>query len=207
MLQRHYPTWAIFVISIASGLLRMIGVRGINLRGLVHFLYLAKGDDFLREHDGKTYIYNNGAFTIFTGLSPESLLSRCHIYADCVDGAMWGICKRGGLHGRSDLETVNALAGSLAAISRADVTEIDDVEGSKGKCEPDNDRLRFRHRAPDAEDDIEGGEMEISPNISDDVAHRAFLHLTFDLWKERLANPSRLENAPTNTFATNIALR
>ena len=46
---------------------------------------------------------------------------------------MWSISIRGGLRGRIDLETMKALAGAFAAISRACVSEIDGVEVSKGK--------------------------------------------------------------------------
>ena len=51
----------------------------------------------------------------------------------CLEGAMWGISNRGGLHGRIDLETMEALAGPRAAISKTDVSEIDGVEWRKGK--------------------------------------------------------------------------
>ena len=152
---QHYPTRAPFVISIALWVLRIIGVRDISPHDLIRFLYLAHGDDVLWAHDGQKYIYNNGAFTIFIGLLPESLQSRRQKYAHCFDGAMWCICKRGGLNGRIDLETMKALAGSLAAISRASVSEIGDVEGRKGEGKSGrNDRLRSWLRAPFADADM-----------------------------------------------------
>ena len=169
----------------------MIGVCDISLRDLVRFLYPANGDAFLRACDGQTYIYNNGAFTIFTGLFPEYLLSSCQCYAQCVDGAMWSICKRGGLHGRSDLDAMKALAGALAPIYRADVSDIDGVEGRKGKGESRrNDRLRSWIRALAVEGDMEDGEIEIAANISDDVVNQAFLHFEYDMWQEKLEKPT-----------------
>ena len=90
MIHRHYPTWSTCVISIAPGLLRMVGVRYISLHDLVRFLYPAQGDDFLRAHDRQTYIYKNRAFSRFTGLFPESLLSICQGFARCFEGSTWG---------------------------------------------------------------------------------------------------------------------
>ena len=106
----------------------MIGVIDISMRDLVRLLYFAQGNYYKMARDGQTYIYNNGAVIVFTGLFPEPILSSCQSYAQRVEGAMRCISKRGGLHGRSDLETTKALAGELAAISRTDVSEIDGVE-------------------------------------------------------------------------------
>ena len=116
-----------------AGVLRVVGVRAISFRDLSHFLYIARGDGFLMAHDGGAYIYNNGAFTIFTSIFPESLLSTRPSYAQCFGRAVWGISKRGGPHGRIVLESMKALAGSCAAISGNDVSEIDGVGGRIGK--------------------------------------------------------------------------
>ena len=51
------------------------------------------------------------------------------------------------------------------------------------------------------------GDIELVSNICDDVVQQALLHMEYDMWKEKLENPSRLGNASTNTFPTNIALR
>ena len=73
----------------------MLGVRGVNMLELVRFLYLVQRGDRLRSHDGQPYLYAHGAFFGFNGLLPESLLSRCKIYAQCVEGALRCICSRG----------------------------------------------------------------------------------------------------------------
>ena len=109
----------------------MIGVIDISMRDLACFLYFAKGNYYIRARDGQTYIYNNGALTIFAGLFPESLLSRCPRYAQCAEGAKWCIIKRGGLVGRSDLATMQELAASFAAISVTGESAIGCVETEK----------------------------------------------------------------------------
>ena len=164
MLHRHYPTWSHFGISIALAVLRMVGERDISTHGLLRFLYIAQGNDCLTAHDCKTYIYNNGASTIFAGLFTEDLLSRCRRYAQCAEGAMWCIITRGGLAGRSDLQAMEALSGSFAAMSTTDEGEIDGVEGKgKGKRRR-NARLRSWARRSSSYDAMEEGGLRSPPN-------------------------------------------
>ena len=43
------------------GVFRMIGVRDISTRDLAHFLHLAQGDDYIRAHNGRKYIFTTMA--------------------------------------------------------------------------------------------------------------------------------------------------
>ena len=52
---------------------------------------------------------------------------------------------------------------------------------------------------------MEVGEIALVSNISDEVVNQAFLHLPYDMRMGKLGNPSWLENASPNTFATNIS--
>ena len=83
------------------GVLRMIGVLYISSHGLVQFLYRAQCDDFLWPNERQKYIYNNGSFAIFSGLSQDHLLSRCASYAHCAEDALRFISKRGVLESDS----------------------------------------------------------------------------------------------------------
>ena len=95
LISNNYTHWSPLLVSLGLGVLLMLGVRDINMQEMVHFLYLAQGGEYLRSHDGQTYLYGDGAFFVFNGLLPESLLSRCKIFAQCVEGALWCISSRG----------------------------------------------------------------------------------------------------------------
>ena len=76
LIAENSPHWSEALNLVALGALLMVGVRDVNMQDLVFFLFLDQGESHLRAHDGHTYIYADGAFTIFSGVIPESLLAR-----------------------------------------------------------------------------------------------------------------------------------
>ena len=58
---------------------------------------------------------------------PGYVQSLYYLDVTRVEGDMWCISKRFGLDGRIDLDTVDALSGEFAAISKTDERESDGV--------------------------------------------------------------------------------
>ena len=65
-----------------------------KMNDMVHFLHLARGSNYLRSHGGRTYLFYNGAFRLFNGVSPESVLQMCAEFAPYVAGRLWYIDKK-----------------------------------------------------------------------------------------------------------------
>ena len=81
-----YPKWPEFIRRVALGVLLMSTTRDINMQEMVHFLYLSQGDTHIRSHEGQAFLYDNGAFRLFNGVMPESVLQRSREYAEIADG-------------------------------------------------------------------------------------------------------------------------
>ena len=94
-LRRTYSHWSDDMRRIAMGVVLMSTTREANVQDQVHFLQLAVGGKLLRTHGGQTFLYENGAFRLFVGVVPEYMISRCKVYAECVEGGMWCIWDRG----------------------------------------------------------------------------------------------------------------
>ena len=106
-----YSDWTDNMVDIALGVVLMSTTREANVQEQVRFLYLALGGSYLRSHRGQTFIYEDGAFRLFNGVVPEYMVSRCKEYAECVEGGMWCIGKRG--------DTSRSEADIFAATDRA----------------------------------------------------------------------------------------
>ena len=103
--------WADNLASIALGVVLVSTTREANAQEQVRFLYLALGGSFLRSHRGQTFIYEDGAVHLFNGVVAEYMIARCKEYAECVEGGMWCIGKRG--------DTSRSEADIFAATDRA----------------------------------------------------------------------------------------
>ena len=73
----NYPLWPDFVRRVALGVLMISTTRDINMQEIVHFTHLPQGGAHRRSHGGKTFLYDNGAFRLFNGVMPASVLQRC----------------------------------------------------------------------------------------------------------------------------------
>ena len=73
----------------------------IAAHDLVHFLHLAQGGAYLRPHSGQTFLYENGAFRLFDGVMPESVIQRRKEYSAYVEGHLWRIEKKSAEAGAS----------------------------------------------------------------------------------------------------------
>ena len=89
----NFPEWPEELARVALGVALVSLTREMNVQDLVHFLHLAHGNMRLRPHSGQTYMYGNGAFRLFNGAMPGSVLQRCKDYASYVDGCIWRIDK------------------------------------------------------------------------------------------------------------------
>ena len=75
--KENYPSWSTDLTRIALGVVLMSVTREITAHDLVHFLHLAQGGAYLRPHSGQAFLYENGAFRLFNGVMPESVIQRC----------------------------------------------------------------------------------------------------------------------------------
>ena len=111
----NYPDWADNIGSVSIRVILMVQTRAVNIQGQIHFIHLAQGDKYMRAHAGQTYLYDNGAFQLYKGVTPESLLSRCRRYAECVEGRLWAMAKR--CKSRSEKDILDASNRTYRAIS------------------------------------------------------------------------------------------
>ena len=72
----------------------MCATRGINIQEMVHFPNLSQENTHRRPQSGQAFLYYNGAFRLFNGVMPESVLQRCREYAELVEGCLWGLAKK-----------------------------------------------------------------------------------------------------------------
>ena len=73
----NYPLWPDFIRRVAPGVLTMSTTRDIRMHEMVHFPRLSQGATHIRPHGGQTFLYDNGAFRLFNGVMPASVLQRC----------------------------------------------------------------------------------------------------------------------------------
>ena len=117
----HYSEWSEGIARVALGVALMIPTKAITLRDMVHFLHLAQGNSYLRSHEGQTCLFDNGAFRLFNGVVPESVLQRCAEFASYVEGCLWCIDKKCPIRG--ELEIYEALGRLFRAITIASSRE------------------------------------------------------------------------------------
>ena len=91
--KENFPSRSADLARIALGVVLMSVTREITAQDLVHFLHLAQGGAYLRSHAGQTFLYENGAFRLFNGVMPESVIQRCKEYSAYVEGCLWCIEK------------------------------------------------------------------------------------------------------------------
>ena len=204
----NFSKWPTGVVLISLGVLLMSRARDIHMQDLVHFLFLAQGEEFLRAHDGQTYIYMDGAFTVFSGLIPESLLTRCNAYAQRVEGALWCIGRRG-VKSRDDLSILEALNEAFGAINKTNLCEIDgsDKGGGKGKGRG-RGQLNFRSWLERGPETVDGALLSGQDDaISEKKVVDALSNLASDMWKARVECPNWLELAAANTLHLSSTLQ
>ena len=113
--EENYPDWTDTIRRVSIGVILMVQTRAVNIQDQIHFLRLAQGDKYMRAHAGQTYLYDNGAFQLYKGVMPESVISRCRRYAECVEGRLWTMSKR--CKSRSEKDILDAADRTYRAIS------------------------------------------------------------------------------------------
>ena len=94
LVESKCPQWPEFIRRVALGVLLMSTTRDINMQEMVHFPNLSQGDTHLRSREWQTFLYDNGAFRLFNGVMPESVLQRSREYAEIVEGCLWYLGRR-----------------------------------------------------------------------------------------------------------------
>ena len=111
----QYSSWPEGLARVALGVILMSTANSIKMQDMVHFLHLAQGSNYLRSHGGQTYLFDNGAFRLFNGVIPESVLQRCSEFASYVEGCLWCIDKKCAF--RDELEIYDSLDRLFRAIT------------------------------------------------------------------------------------------
>ena len=88
----EYPTWSGALTRESLGVDIRRSTREIDSRDIAHCIRRPVGNMYLRSHSGQTYMYENGAFRLLNGVTPESLFQRRKEYAAYVEGR---ICRPG----------------------------------------------------------------------------------------------------------------
>ena len=120
--QTNYPSWTEGVARVALGVVLMSTANSIKMQDMVHFLHLAQGSNYLRSHGGQTYFFDNGAFRLFNGVIPESVLQRCSEFASFVEGCLWFIDQK--CPSRDELEIYAALDRLFRAATLASSRDV-----------------------------------------------------------------------------------
>ena len=120
--EENYTDWADTLRRVSIGVVLMAQTRAVNIQDQIHFLHLAQGDKYMRAHAGQTYLYDNGASQLYKGVIPESVISRCRRYAECVEGFLWAMANR--CKSRSEKDIPESADRAYRAISA--------LEGSGG---------------------------------------------------------------------------
>ena len=118
----QYSSWPEGLARVALGVILMSTANSIKMQDMVHFLHLAQGSNYLRSHGGQTYLFDNGAFRLFNGVIPESVLQRCSEFASYVEGCLWCIDKKCAV--RDELEIYDSLDRLFRAITFARRAEV-----------------------------------------------------------------------------------
>ena len=181
-----YSDWTDNMVDIALGVVLMSTTREANVQEQVHFLYLALGGSYLRSHRGQTFLYEDGAFHLFNGVVPEYMVSRCKEYAECVEGGIWRIGKRGDTS-RSESDIFAAMDRAYRSICApgggagvgVDVLSVD-VGGEKRGVKRERPWL-------DAE---KGTSASPLSDISDKTVAQELILLTLDMWRTKESKAS-----------------
>ena len=64
----------------------MSTTRDINMQEMAHCAQLSPGGSHIRYHGGQPFLYENGAFRLFSGVMPASVLQHCREYAEIGAG-------------------------------------------------------------------------------------------------------------------------
>ena len=118
----QYSSWPVGIARVALGVILMSTANSIKIQDTVHFLHLAKGINYLRSHGGQPYLFDNGAFRLFNGVMPESVLQRCSEFASYVEGCLWCVDKKCAV--RDEIEIYAALDSLFRAITFAMDSEV-----------------------------------------------------------------------------------
>ena len=97
------------------------------------FSHLAQGNNYLRSQGRQTYLFDNGAFRLFNGVTPWSVLQSCAEYESYFERRLWCIDKRRA--NRDEVEINDALDHLFRAItisSSRDVTPVAVAQSGDG---------------------------------------------------------------------------
>ena len=180
-LRRTYGHWSDDMRRIAMGVVLMSTTREANVQDQVHFLQLALGGTLLRTHGGQTFLYEDGAFRLFVGVVPEYMISRCKVYAECVEGGMWCIWNRGDTS-RAEEDIFAAMDRVYLSISRSDEQQISDDVASE--VNPGGLRRGIKRRRPWLEAEALGAHIG-GIYVDDAKIVRELTMLTLDMWKSK----------------------
>ena len=114
----------------------MSTTQDINMREMVHFPCLSQGDTHLRSRGWPTFLYDNGAFRIFNGVMPESVVRRCREYAEIVDGCLRWLGKRP--VPSEEAEIIAALDSVFRAINNESPNDSPVERADSGLCVDEN---------------------------------------------------------------------
>ena len=206
IMKEKHPYWCESLRMLALGILHAAEIRDAHMRELAHFLYISVGEDYLRANDGHMYLYNDGAFSIFTGVIPESLLSMCKIYAQQVEGALWCV-GRMGLLSRSPPDILDALNSAFVDINGVPLCDIEGISKGAGKGESDGQRL---YRSWVEKKEVASGEPFAGEcgklHLEESEIIRALYYLASDFWEVRIASKTwpELDAANAHFLSSNL---
>ena len=181
--EENYTDWTETLRRVSIGVVLMAQTRAVNIQDQIHFLHLAQGDKYMRAHAGQTYLYDNGAFQLYKGVMPESVISRCRRYAECVEGCLWTMAKR--CKSRSEKDLLESVDRTYRAISA-----LEGSGGAPASHPGDRDvgqpipRRGLKRGRVWIESDAPGYPGTKRP-ISEEVVIASLRTLTLDNWRAR----------------------
>ena len=148
------------------------------MREMIHFLHPSQGNAHLRPHDGQTFLYDNGAFRLFNGVIPESVLLRCRAYAALAEWRLWCLAKKPAPRGDGGiLQAMDFLSRSIAEPSRnAQSADLEDTGVA-----PDAQQRGVKRRRPWSE--LPGDHVALSTgDLGEKEVIYALRELSLDKW-------------------------
>ena len=148
------------------------------MQEMAHFLRLSKGNAHLRPRAGKTLRYDNGAFRLFNGVAPESVLKRCREYAELSEWLLWCLSKKSApREGGGILQALGVRYRAIAESSRK--SPSDDLEDTG--VSPDAHQRGVKRRIPWSE--LPEANVPLSSgDLGDNDAIYALRELSLDKW-------------------------
>ena len=161
----------------------MSTTRAANVQEQAHFRYLDLCGRLLRPHRGQTFIYEDGACHLFSGIPPDYMIARCKEYAECAECGIWRIGKRGDAS-RTESDIFAAMDRAYKCISAEDAIAIsNDVSGLNVNIDGERrgaKRQRQWLKAEPNDAPVARACIDEEENVVDELALR-----TLDMWKTK----------------------